>query len=86
MGEEGDQGRCKRRSEVFVKSQNKIYFFFWGGVGSRVGGQGSYERKSEVFVKVKKNGGGGSGRGGGGVMWGGGGGVRMAVNEELKIL
>ena len=33
----GDQGRCERRSEVFVKikKKKKIFFFFWGrGVGS----------------------------------------------------
>ena len=31
------QGRCKRRSEVFVKIQKKI-----GGGGGRVGGGGSW--------------------------------------------
>ena len=25
------QGGCERRSEVFVKIQNKKKFFFWGG-------------------------------------------------------
>ena len=34
---EGDQGRCERRSEVFVEIQN--FFFFLGG-GGRVGGGG----------------------------------------------
>ena len=28
----GGQGRCERRSEVFVKIQY-IYIFFWGGSG-----------------------------------------------------
>ena len=31
----GGQGRCERRSEVFVKIHKK-QFFFWGG-GDRVG-------------------------------------------------
>ena len=33
-GEVGDQGRCERRSEVFVKFQNKKKL---GGMGSGVG-------------------------------------------------
>ena len=36
------QGGCKRRIEVFVKIQKKIFFFFLGGGGGEVreGGQG----------------------------------------------
>ena len=39
---EGGQGGCEWRSEAFVKIQKKIFFFFWGGVGSggRIGGGG----------------------------------------------
>ena len=33
MGGGGGQGRCERRSEVFVKFQQKIFFFIRGGVG-----------------------------------------------------
>ena len=36
----GGQGRCERRSEVFVKiNKKKIFFFFFGGggVASEVG-------------------------------------------------
>ena len=33
----GSQDGCERRIEVFVKIQEKIYFFFGGG---RVGGEG----------------------------------------------
>ena len=45
VGGGGCQGRCKRRSEAFVKIQKKIYlFFFWGGGsgqgGVRLGGSG----------------------------------------------
>ena len=29
----GGQGRCERRSEVFVKIQNKYIFFIWGEGG-----------------------------------------------------
>ena len=35
---EGDQGRCERRSEVFVNK--KKTFFFWGGGGVGSGGWG----------------------------------------------
>ena len=38
-----DQGRCERRSEVFVKIIIYLYFFFLGGGlgrGGRVGGSG----------------------------------------------
>ena len=78
--------------EVFVKIQNKK--FFWGGVGGGgvgggvgvgLGGQSGCERRIEVFVKIKKKklgGGSGGSVGGGGV----GGGVRVDVNEELKVL
>ena len=34
----GGQGGCEWRSEVFVKIQKKIFFYFWGG--GRVGGVG----------------------------------------------
>ena len=58
----GGQGRCKRRSEAFVKIQFIFYFiccccffFFWGGgVGVGWGGQGGCERRSEAFLKIKK--------------------------------
>ena len=49
-----DQGRCERRSVVFVKFQKKISFFFLGGGGEGGGGQSRCERKSEVFVKIQK--------------------------------
>ena len=67
----GVGGRCKRRSEVFVKIQKK-----WGGVGSgRVGGggQGGCERRIEVFVKIGLGGPGGQVRGEVGMVcvWGG---------------
>ena len=66
----GDQGRCERRSEVFVKIQNKNNFL--GGMG-RVGGgdvdHGRCEQRSKVFVKIQKKNGGGSGLGGGGSGW-----------------
>ena len=32
------QGRCERRSEVFVKFKKKNLFFFWGGGGGGGGG------------------------------------------------
>ena len=38
MGGGGDQGRCERRSEAFVKIKKKNFFFFWGGGGGSVGG------------------------------------------------
>ena len=50
-GRRGDQGRCERRSEVFVKFH---FFFFLGGGGGGGGGQSRCERRSEVFVKVQK--------------------------------
>ena len=34
----GGQGRCERRSKVFVKIQKKKIFFFWGGGRVRGGG------------------------------------------------
>ena len=39
----GGQDGCERRSEAFVKIQNKkyIYFFFWGGGSGGGGGGGS---------------------------------------------
>ena len=65
----GGQGRCERRSEVFVKIQKKNQG--GGGVtgwGVRVNVNG--ERRSEAFVKIQKKkyiffffGGGGSGPG-----------------------
>ena len=36
----GDQGRCERRSEVFVKLKKNNFFFFGGGGGSGPGGGG----------------------------------------------
>ena len=36
----GGQSRCKRRIEVFVKIQKKIFFFGGGGVGGVGGGVG----------------------------------------------
>ena len=79
----GGQGRCERRSEVYVKIKKKKI----GGVGVSglagsiwVGGQGCCERRSEIFVRKKMGGWGvGSGRG---VGLGGEGGVK----EELKFL
>ena len=72
------EGGCERRTEVFVKIQNKKLFFWGGGLGWGGGGQGGCESRIEFFWKIqnskKKN-------------WGGGGrGVRMDVNEELKFL
>ena len=74
----GGQGGCERRTEVFVKIQKKINFFFGGGGG---GGQGGCESRIEVFWKIQKKIGGGEGG-----PWGGAWGVRMDVNEELKFL
>ena len=45
----GGQGRCERRSEIFVKK-----IFFWGGGRVGGGGQGGCERRIEVFVKIQK--------------------------------
>ena len=45
----GGQGRCERRSEVFVKIQKKYKKKFGGGSGRGVGGQGRCVRRSEVF-------------------------------------
>ena len=51
----GGQGRCERRSEVYMKFKKKtffflfIFFFFGGGGGSGPGGQGTCERRSEVL-------------------------------------
>ena len=74
-----------------MKIQKKIFIFFAGGGGGRVGGvglggggQGRCEQRSEVFVKIKKKCGRSvRGVGGGGVGLGG---FRMVVNEELKFL
>ena len=62
----GDQGRCKRRSDVFFLIQKKI-FFLWG---NRVGGWGrvgvgTLDVNEEVFVKIKRKIEGGWGRVGG---------------------
>ena len=35
----GDQGRCERRSEVFVKFQKKKFFFFFLGGGGGGGAE-----------------------------------------------
>ena len=86
----GAQGRCERRSEIFVKIQKKkffFFFFFFGGGGGRVGGgwgQGGCARRIEVFVNVQNKKFFGWGRGEVGL--GRGGGVRVDVNEELKFL
>ena len=81
----GGQGRCERRSQVFVKIQKK-----WGrGSGSGWGGQDGCERRIENFVKIKKKNERGGGRVGGGgrrVGGGGGGGVRVDANREVKFL
>ena len=80
-GRGGDQGRCERRSEVFVI--NFFYFFLGGGGGGGGLGYGKCEQRSEVFVKIKKK------KIFLGWGWGGGGrvgGVRVDVNEELKFL
>ena len=76
----GGQGRCERRSEVFVKIQKELFFFGgWcqvGGGGGRVGGQGGCERRIEVFVIFFLI-----------FFWGVGlGGVRVDVNGEVKFL
>ena len=58
--ERGDQGRCERRSEVFVTIIIFFFFFFFfffggGGVGSGGGGgHGRCEQRSEDFVKFQK--------------------------------
>ena len=38
--DEGGQGGCERRIEVFVKIQKKFFFFFEGGVSGSVWGWG----------------------------------------------
>ena len=85
----GGQGRCERRSEVFVKIQKKNIFLGGGGgrVGVRFGGQCGCERRIEVFEKIKKIGGRGSdgGSGGGVRLVGGGGGFRVDVNAMLGV-
>ena len=47
----GGQGRCERRSEVFVKIQKR--FFFLGGGGLGWGGQGGQIVRVDVNVEVK---------------------------------
>ena len=46
----GGQGGCERRIEVFVKIQNKLFFFLGGGGGWGGGGQSGCERRIEDFV------------------------------------
>ena len=66
VGFGGGQGRCERRSEVFVKIQKKMGVVGSGGGGVGLGGgQGRCERHSGVFVKIKKKNGGGGVRGSG---------------------
>ena len=50
------QGRCEKRSEVFVKTFFFFFFFFGGGGGGggEGGSQGGCEQRIEVFVKIKK--------------------------------
>ena len=82
----GGQGRCERRSEVFVKIQKIFFFFFffWGG-GGRVEGSGwvvrvdvnRTEKRSFCENSKKKYmffffGGGGQVGGGGWGSWGSG--------------
>ena len=80
----GDQGRCERRSTVFVKIQ-KINWGGGGGGRSTRGGGGSGVRvdvneELKFFVKILNKLGGGFGKG---VR---GGGVRVDVNVEVKFL
>ena len=90
MGGGESQGRCERRSGVFLKIQRKTIYtcIFFGGVGGRVRGDGvvrvAVNGEVKFFVKIKKK----LGGGGGCLDWGGGGGggVRVDVNEELKFL
>ena len=58
------QGRCERRSDVFVKIQKKnhsvfLFSFFFGGGGVGLGGQDGCEPRSEVFEGVRPGGQGG---------------------------
>ena len=57
----GCQGRCTRRSDVFVKIQKQNLggggggFRLRRGSGVRLGGgQGGFERRIDVFVKIQK--------------------------------
>ena len=74
---DGSQGRCERRSEVFVKIQKKnhsFFFFFFGGGGGggRVrGGQDGCKRRSVVFEGVRS--------------WGGQGGCERRIEVFVKI-
>ena len=87
VGLGGGQGRCERRSEVFVNIQKKIVGGGGSGQGggSGLGGQGGCERRMEVFVNIQKKMG-VSGRGGGGRVGGSGWGHRVDVNGEVKFL
>ena len=60
QGGGGDQGRCERRSEVFVKIQINIFFFhlfffFGGGGGVGLGGGVRMDVNEELkfFVKIQ---------------------------------
>ena len=96
----GGQGRCERRSDVFVKIQKKV-----GGGGYRLrGGGGGQDRclREVKFLCKKKMGGGSQGlcerriavfvkiqkkkRGWGGGWGGRVGGVRVDVNQRSEVL
>ena len=72
--QDGGQGGCERRIEVFCENSKNGGFWVFGlglfGLGGGWGGQGGCERRIEAFVKFKKkcffSGGGGVGSGGGG--------------------
>ena len=78
VGGGGGQGGCERRTEVFVKIQEKKIFFFLGGGGVGLGGGGGVRvdvnQELKFFGKFKKkNWGGGEGGSMGGVrVWGSG--------------
>ena len=75
-GRVGGQGRCERRSEVFVKIQNKWGRGVWGsGWGSGWGVRVDVNEKLKFlrkFNKQKFRGGGGGGGSGEGQVGGGG--------------
>ena len=76
LGGWGGQGKCERRSEVFVNIQKNGLGRVWGVGGVRV----------DVKKKNKKKNGGWWGQVGGSVFFFfGGGGGRVDVNEEVKF-
>ena len=87
VGLGGGQGGCEWRSEAFVKSQKKNYFF-WGGGGSGqgVGWGGGDELGTENGSFCENSGrGGGGGGGGGGVRLRGQGGCEWRSKVSVKI-